>query len=115
MLFLADESCDFRVVRALRAAGHDVTSVLEMIPGADDEAVIALARREGRVLITEDFGQLFYAAARPGCGVILIRYPSAARGAMFTTVATIAEERGADLRDRFVVIEPGRVRVGRLP
>jgi predicted nuclease of predicted toxin-antitoxin system len=94
-----------------------VTSVLEMMPGAADEVVIALAEREGRVLITEDrdFGQLFYAATRPRCGVILIRYPSAARGAMFTTVATIAEERGADLRDRFVVIEPGRVRVGRLP
>jgi hypothetical protein len=29
MRFLADESCDFRVVRALRAAGHDVTAVIK--------------------------------------------------------------------------------------
>jgi hypothetical protein len=40
MRFLADESCDFRVVRALRASGHDVTAVVEVSPGADDEHVI---------------------------------------------------------------------------
>src|SRR6266545_5018669 len=30
MRFLADESCDFRVIRALRAAGHDVVAVAEV-------------------------------------------------------------------------------------
>jgi len=30
MRFLADESCDFIVVKALRAAGHDVLIVSEM-------------------------------------------------------------------------------------
>jgi len=29
-LFLADESCDFAVVRALRAAGYDVLSIAEL-------------------------------------------------------------------------------------
>lgn len=33
MRFLADESCDFGVVRALRAAGHDVKAVVEDSPG----------------------------------------------------------------------------------
>ena len=60
MRFLADESCDFRVVRALRAAGHDVVAVMEVMPGASDEAVIALAVGERRIFVTEDrdFGQL---------------------------------------------------------
>ncbi len=40
MRFLADESCDFRVVRALRDAGHDVTAVIEFAPGVVDTAVI---------------------------------------------------------------------------
>ena len=53
MRFLADESCDFAVVRALRFAGHDVTAVVDSIPGADDELVLALARAESRVLLTE--------------------------------------------------------------
>ena len=51
--FLADESCDFAAVRALRAAGFDVLSVAEALAGADDEGVIALALREGRILLTE--------------------------------------------------------------
>jgi hypothetical protein len=37
MRFLADESCDFAVVRALRAAGHDVTAVAQDDSGVDDD------------------------------------------------------------------------------
>ena len=33
MLFLADESCDFVIVRALRAAGYDVKAVSDIAPG----------------------------------------------------------------------------------
>jgi hypothetical protein len=43
--FLADESCDFAAVRALRTEGFDVLSVAEAMAGADDESVIALALR----------------------------------------------------------------------
>jgi hypothetical protein len=43
MRLLADESCDFSVVRALRAAGHDVKAVVETHRGASDEDVIQLA------------------------------------------------------------------------
>jgi hypothetical protein len=35
MRFMADESCDFAVVRALREAGHDVLYVSETDPGAE--------------------------------------------------------------------------------
>jgi len=58
--FLADESCDFGVVRILRANGHDVLAVSEISPRLSDEDVALWARREDRVLLTEDkdFGQL---------------------------------------------------------
>jgi len=84
MRFLADESCDFRVVRALRAAGHDVTAVIEVATGAADGAVFQMAEREQIIFVTEDrdFGQLVYAGARPACGVILLRFPSTARTAL---------------------------------
>lgn len=38
--FLADESCDFAVVRALRDAGHDVLSVAEFTRQSDDGELI---------------------------------------------------------------------------
>jgi predicted nuclease of predicted toxin-antitoxin system len=61
--FLADESCDFAVVTALRAAGHDVNAMVEISPRAKDSVVLDLARSEARVLLTEDkdFGLLAYA------------------------------------------------------
>ncbi len=78
MLFLADESCDFAVVRALRGAGHDVLAVADVSPRADDEQVLELARQEQRILLTEDkdFGRLVYADQQATGGVILIRYPA---------------------------------------
>ena len=41
MRFLADESCDFAVVRALRAAGHAVTAVGEVAVGASDYQAVS--------------------------------------------------------------------------
>jgi predicted nuclease of predicted toxin-antitoxin system len=117
MRLLADESCDFRVVRALRAAGHDVTAVLEISPGAEDEAVIDLAVREGRIFLTEDrdFGQLVYATAKPAPGVILVRFPSNARSRLPTMIVEMVAQHGEKLADRFVVVEPGRIRFGVIP
>jgi len=65
--FLADESCDFTAVRALRAEGFDVLAVAEAIPGAEDDQVIEYAVREERVLLTEDkdFGQLVCVESPP--------------------------------------------------
>ena len=81
MLFLADESCDFLVVKALRAAGHDVAVVAEIRPRADDGSVLALARSGNRILLTEDkdFGKLAYADDKKTAGVVLIRFPTNAR------------------------------------
>jgi len=47
MRFLADESCDFAVVRALRRAGFDVLCISESSPRTEDSEVIRLALHEG--------------------------------------------------------------------
>jgi SNF2 family DNA or RNA helicase len=52
--FLADESCDFTVVRALRSEGHDVIAVSEHTTRSVDRELIEQAYREKRILITED-------------------------------------------------------------
>jgi predicted nuclease of predicted toxin-antitoxin system len=117
MRFLADESCDFRVIRALRAAGHDVVAVAEVAAGTEDDAVIEMAIHEGRIFVTEDrdFGQLVYAAARRAQGVILLRFPSNARGHLPTIVVDLVAEHGDKLTERFVVVQPGRIRFGVVP
>jgi len=45
--FLANGSCDFALVRALRGEGHDVLAVGEVRRDAEDEQVDGLAGREG--------------------------------------------------------------------
>jgi predicted nuclease of predicted toxin-antitoxin system len=81
MLFLADESCDFAVVRALRDGGHDVVAVSDVARGAKDAEVVALARAERRILLTEDkdVGWYVYAAGEGGVGVVLICRPGTPR------------------------------------
>jgi predicted nuclease of predicted toxin-antitoxin system len=81
MRFLADESCDFAVVRTLRRAGFDVLSVSESTPRAEDSEVIGLALREERILLTEDkdLGRLVYSHGQETLGVIFLRFPTFAR------------------------------------
>ncbi|HVT60535.1 MAG TPA: DUF5615 family PIN-like protein [Thermoanaerobaculia bacterium] len=113
MRFLADESCDFAVVRALRAAGHDVVAVAEVARKIEDAEVIDRAVRESRVLLTEDkdFGQLVYAGARESSGVILIRFPPSARPALPSLVLETIGQHGEQLAGSFVVVKPRRVRI----
>ena len=115
MRFLADESCDFAVVTALRAARHDTSAVVEQEPGAEDAVVLALARSQGRILLTEDkdFGMLAYAGGHETAGVVLIRFPGNARSTLGQVVVDVVTELGDRLAGGFVVIEPGRARLSR--
>lgn len=117
MRFLADESCDFAVVRVLRTAGHDVTAVTEISPGIEDEVVIDLAISGNRILLTEDkdFGQLVYAHMRTTGGVIFTRFPSRVRRSLPGVVNGLVSKFGAQLAGHFVVVQPGRIRIGKNP
>ena len=113
MRFLADESCDFAAVRALRNAGHDVVAVAEISPRAEDVHVLHLASQGERILLTEDkdFGQLVFAHGQPTRGVIFLRYPSRARRNMAAEVVRLVKQRGEKLLGCFVVMQPGKVRI----
>ena len=115
LLFLADESCDFAVVRALRADGFDVYAVSEVMQRSDDRKLVELARRENRILLTEDkdFGWLVFASAMESAGVVLIRYPGNARQALADAIRRVVEEHGDQLGNSFVVLQPGIVRITR--
>jgi predicted nuclease of predicted toxin-antitoxin system len=54
MRFLADENCDFAVVLALRAAGHDVLAAVDLGERSVDALLLEMAHQEGRILLTED-------------------------------------------------------------
>jgi predicted nuclease of predicted toxin-antitoxin system len=115
--FLADESCDFSVVRALRAQAFDVVAVSEQTPGAIDRELIREAHAEQRILITEDndFGWLVFVSHVDTAGVILIRFPGDARKTLAATIVDLVQEQAESLPGAFVVVQPGHVRLTRRP
>jgi predicted nuclease of predicted toxin-antitoxin system len=114
--FLADESCDFGIVRALREKGFDVVALSEIARHTVDSEVIAQASLENRILLTEDkdFGQLVFASRADSAGVILIRFPGNARKTLQETVVRLILERGDEIRNAFVVLQPSHIRVSRV-
>lgn len=115
--FLADENCDFAIIRALRSQGFDVLAVSEYTQRSDDRVLIDLAFNEQRILLTEDkdFGWLVYVSRVESAGVILLRFPGNRRIGLVAAVLQLVQERGDEIRGRFVVMQPGRVRIGRRP
>lgn len=116
MQFLADESCDYGVVRALREAGQDVQAIADLARAAEDVEVIRRALQEKRILLTEDkdFGRLVHAHRQKAHAVVFIRYPAVARKQLVRDVVRLAHQHGRKLAGWFVVVEPGRVRFTRL-
>lgn len=110
--FLADESCDFAVVRALRSKGYDVLAVSEYMQRSDDRELIEQSYRENRILLTEDkdFGWLVFASHAVSAGVILIRYPNNVRSKLGQSVLQLVERHGDELVNAFVVVQPGQIR-----
>lgn len=118
MRFLTDENVSPTVVRALRAAGHDIFDVKEAGgEGTTDETLIRRARRERRVIVSEDldFGNLsrFPLVRHPGA--ILIHYTDmrprevASRLLQFLESVDLRRLHGA-----VVFLEEGRVQIVKL-
>jgi hypothetical protein len=113
MRFLANENVPRAAVEALRADGHDVSWIRTDAPGSSDDAVLARAHGDGRVLLTfdKDFGEVVLKrGARASHGVILFRIPLSLPLAIGQAVARTIASRN-DWQGNFTVVEAGRVRM----
>ncbi len=113
MTFVADESVDRPIIDRLREDGHSVTSVAEMSQGAPDPDVLRLATEAGVVLITADtdFGELVFSATQASAGVLLLRLKGLSPATKAVITSNAIQTHGDRLPGKFVVVEPGRVRV----
>ncbi len=78
---------------------------------------MALALREGRILLTEDkdFGQLVFAAGTKSVGVVLVRFPVSARSTLGARMLDLVRKHADRLTGSFVVLQPERIRISGLP
>jgi len=75
MRILADENIDVRVVRGLVEAGHDVLSVRDAMPTADDSSILQAAVSDQRIVLTHDrdFVTLHRSSGSRHGGIMLLR------------------------------------------
>ena len=113
MKFLLDVCAASRsLLTTLTKLGHDVLSAQDHCPDASDQALLALARDEGRVLITEDkdFGELVFVRgmAHPGIVRLVEMTPMERAQAM----QSLIEHHAEAMRDGAIVVVTGtRVRI----
>lgn len=113
MKFLLDESAELRLSSLLRREGHDVKAVARDYPhGLPDDDVLALAREERRVLITNDrdFGELVFRHRVAHSGVIFFRMHNQATTTKLARMQTLLQDY-ADQLDQFVIVTDRQVRV----
>lgn len=120
MRFLVDNALSPTVADRLRTAGHDVVHVRDRgLAAAPDDAVLALAAAEERVLLSADtdFGTLLARSGAVVPSVILFRRASGRRpeiqaSLVLANLLAIADALAAG---SIVVIDEDRIRVRSLP
>lgn len=115
MRFLLDESVEYRLASWLSSLGHDVTAIAHDYPGAlPDREVLETARRESRILITNDrdFGELIFRLGLSHPGVILLRLGPAPLEDKMARLGQVLSSHGEQL-DAFLVVTPRGTRVRR--
>lgn len=118
MRVLADQDVYATTTRFPRAHGHDVVTASEIGPAkASDEAVLAAASSQQRILVTRDrhFGALVF-LKRLGSGVLYLRMtPRDLEGVHAELEHCLGMYSQEDLARAFVTVEPARHRFRRIP
>ena len=113
MKLYADEGIDRQIVDALRTGGLDVAYAAESDPSVADDALLAKAAAEGRLLLTsdKDFGELVYRLGKASEGVMLIRLAGLSAPLKARLVVEAVSGRTDELPGAFSVLSPGLLRI----
>jgi predicted nuclease of predicted toxin-antitoxin system len=110
--WLADECLPLPIVAMLRGRGEDVRYAAESDHRSDDEALLAIAQAEGRIIVTEDFdfGELLVRRRQPVPGCIVVFMPDASAGERAARVAEVIARDGFDPAGRLTILTRRRIR-----
>jgi predicted nuclease of predicted toxin-antitoxin system len=114
MKFLVDRCAGYHLAEWLRQAGHDVVEVRERHPDPGDQAVLAWAVAEERIVVTidTDFGELIFAYSLPHCG--LVRLPDVPADQRIALMGRVLTAYSDDLETKSIVTIRGqRIRISK--
>jgi predicted nuclease of predicted toxin-antitoxin system len=113
MKFLANENIEKRIITFLRNAGHDVSYCAEIRPRLDDDAVLHIANREHRIIITndKDFGELTYLQHKTKTGILLLRFQIEDTEYKIDTIKKVLKEYADKIPRHFIVVSEDKLRI----
>ncbi len=119
MRFVTDVGVSRSTTEALRQQGHDVLHLREVgLHRLPDDEILALARREDRIILTFDldFGDLLAAGGHSLPSVILLRLRDQTPTSATPRVMELVALRETELRaGAIIIIEDKRYRLRHLP
>lgn len=114
-MILADEGLNGNIVRELRKKNFDVDWILELHPGMTDQEIIVLAKKNRKILITEDkdFGEWVFAHKIESLTIIFLRYEKKDFQQVMRFLKTLVQELVQAKRkgsNQFITINKNKVR-----
>ena len=114
MRFLIDRCAGKQIADRLRVLGHDVVEARERNPDPGDDALLAWAAAERRVLVTmdKDFGELVYFRSASHAGLIRLPHETSAKRVALI-VKVLADYSPEQIEGAVVTVRGTRVRISR--
>ena len=117
MRLCAHENVPGDCVALLRQRGHDVLWIRKTARGSRDDAVLACAQSEGRLLITfdKDFGERVFRRGKAASrGIVLFRLRKLSPDVVARRVMQILEST-AEWEGNYAVVDEHAIRLRALP
>lgn len=113
MKFLADENVELSIVKFLRKEGHDVLYVSESFAGCADDKVFDVAKKESRILITNDtdFGEMVFRQGKIMSGVVLMRFTSETVGKKIEVIEHLFRHHLGKLANHFTIVNERQIKI----
>lgn len=113
MRFLVDENIHADIVVWLRSLGQDVLYAAEVLARTPDDDLLDIARREDRILVTDDkdFGELVYRRRLASHGIVLIRLSTGSIDERLRRLREVWREIESHGAGHFTVIGDKKVRI----
>ncbi|MGB3779942.1 MAG: DUF5615 family PIN-like protein [Tunicatimonas sp.] len=115
-MVLADEGLNGNIIRALRADGYQIIWIKETNIGMADEDIIALAKQNSQILITEDkdFGEWIFAHQLSGLTIIFLRYDKEDYDTILSFLRSALKTIETDEKNEFITINKNKIRRRRI-
>jgi predicted nuclease of predicted toxin-antitoxin system len=109
--FLVDESTGIGVSNNLKEMGYDSVSVIEFMKGAEDVDIVETAKREDRIILTndKDFGWL--AAVYKPPGLILLRLKKETLDNKMRVIKDILSKHQGSILGNMIVATEKKIRI----